>query len=54
MSTDASRLFCNPNCIGEKIILKKIFSKKGRATIDGISFFQNIKKTFPNEIAIRI
>lgn len=54
ISIDANKLFLSPNCKGVKARLKTILSKNGNATIKAISFFQVIKKTFPNEIAIRI
>jgi hypothetical protein len=54
ISIDARRLFWRPNWIGEKSKLKIRFSKKGRATIKGICFWKNIKKTLPKEIAINM
>ena len=54
ISIAAKKLFCNPNCIGEKIRLKIILSTKGRKTIKGICDFINIQKTLPKEIAIKI
>lgn len=54
MSIEASRLFCNPNCIGENRKLNKRFNKNGKSIVNGIVFLKYINKTFPKEIAIKM
>lgn len=41
------KLFFKPNCKGVNIKLKIKFNKKGKATINGISLFNAIRKTLP-------
>lgn len=54
ISIAANKLFFSPNCKGVKAKLKIRLRIKGKTIIKAISFFQPIKNTFPNEMAIKI
>jgi hypothetical protein len=52
ISTEAKRLFFNPNCIGVKAKLKIKFKIKGNKTINGILPFEKSTPAYTKVIAI--